>query len=184
MKKIIAIVGMCGTGKSTATDIIKGNYNVNSHYFGQIIFDKMDSMKLPRNSENERTAREAYRQELGELALARVISKKIDNETGIIILDGLYSFSEYKFFKEKYIDSFITISLHSNKNIRYDRLSVRESRPLTREEVDSRDFAEIENIEKGGPIAVADYHITNNGSAEELNDQIKLVMAEITGTTQ
>ena len=31
-----------------------------------------------------------------------------------------------------------------------------------------KDFAEIENLEKGGPIAIADYTIVNDGSIEEM----------------
>ena len=31
----------------------------------------------------------------------------------------------------------------------------------------SRDYAEIENSEKGGPIAIADHYITNNSTLED-----------------
>jgi dephospho-CoA kinase len=45
-------------------------------------------------------------------------------------------------------------------------------RPLTSEQVDQRDWAEIENIEKGGPIAIADHYIINDGTVEKLHEQL------------
>jgi dephospho-CoA kinase len=47
-------------------------------------------------------------------------------------------------------------------------LSTRKTRPLTAEEVTKRDYAEIENIEKGGPIANADYTLVNDKNKEKL----------------
>jgi hypothetical protein len=37
---------------------------------------------------------------------------------------------------------------------------------------DKRDWSEIENLEKGGPIAIADYFIINDGSLEQLHQRI------------
>jgi hypothetical protein cdiviTM7_00773 len=42
-------------------------------------------------------------------------------------------------------------------------------------EIQERDYTEVENIEKGGPIAMADYYILNDGSVAEMNEK----MAEI-----
>jgi dephospho-CoA kinase len=46
------------------------------------------------------------------------------------------------------------------------------------EEAVSRDHAEIENIEKGGPIALADYTIVNNGSRENLVGQLDRILRD------
>jgi dephospho-CoA kinase len=47
-------------------------------------------------------------------------------------------------------------------DIRYERLAARKVRPLTLGEARSRDVAEIEHLNKGGPIAIADYCILND----------------------
>lgn len=60
----------------------------------------------------------------------------------------MYSFSEYKFLKAKFSHDLVVIAVHATKEIRYTRLQTRKVRPLTREQVDARDYAEIENIEK------------------------------------
>ncbi len=46
-------------------------------------------------------------------------------------------------------------------------------RPFSEKEAKERDFAEIENIEKGGPIAMADFTIINTGTVGDLKSQIK-----------
>ena len=38
---------------------------------------------------------------------------------------------------------------------------------------------EIERLEKGGPIAIADRFVTNNGSADELMAQVRAYMASL-----
>ena len=162
MKKIIAIVGMSGTGKSVATSLLKDNFGFDIFYFGGVVLDELKKRGLDVNSENEKTVRESLREEFGKGVLAKKASIAIDNSTSAIILDGLYSFTEYKILKKRYFENFIVIAIHTDKEIRYERLSLRTFRPLSKAEVDFRDYAEIENIEKGGPIVIADYHIINN----------------------
>jgi len=43
---------------------------------------------------------------------------------------------------------------------------------LTNDESLSRDISEIEKLDKGGPIAFADFTVMNDGSLEELNQQL------------
>ena len=61
------------------------------------------------------------------------------------------------------------------KALRHFRVGKREERPFTLKEIQERDYTEVENIEKGGPIAMADYYILNDGSVAEMNEK----MAEI-----
>ena len=42
-------------------------------------------------------------------------------------------------------------------------------------EVDQRDWSEIENLEKGGPIAIADYFIINDSDLTQLHQKIDAV---------
>ena len=88
-----------------------------------------------------------------------------------VVLDGLYSWSEYKYLREKLGDRLVVLALVTGSGVRKERLAKRPIRPLTAAEVDSRDHSEIENLEKGGPIAIADYYIDNNGSFDSLKAQ-------------
>jgi len=62
---------------------------------------------------------------------------------------------------------------------RYARLADRVERPLTTEEAASRDEAEIKNINKSGPIAMADFTILNEGTIKELKREVKKVISAL-----
>ena len=60
------------------------------------------------------------------------------------------------------------VAIWASPNSRYQRLGSRAIRPLSAAEATSRDRAEIEQINKGGPIAMADFTIINEYSIQEL----------------
>jgi dephospho-CoA kinase len=64
--------------------------------------------------------------------------------------------------------SMVVVSITSERGMRYRRLAKRSERPLTSEEAEQRDYAEIESLEKGGPIAIADYTLLNNSNSADL----------------
>lgn len=178
MGKIIAIVGMCGSGKSIASKYFEdlGYKNV---YFGGVTMEKLKEAGLEVTPENEKMMREKLRRELGMGAYAKVLLPRILelSKDYDVVLDGLYSWSELKILEEEF--DMRTIAIVCDKSLRYDRLSKRDVRPFNNEEAKKRDITEIENIEKAGPIAYADYFIYNNGSMEEyykrLDEIIKLL---------
>ena len=67
----------------------------------------------------------------------------------------------------------------SSPATRYDRLGKRRHRPLTREEAASRDRAEIENINKGGPIAIADFTVINESSLEDVKAAVEGILRRL-----
>ncbi len=167
--KVVAIVGMCGSGKSVVTEtFVKQGWNM--EYFGKITLDTLAERNMSVTPENEKLIREGLRKELGQDAYAQKLLPLIkkDIETGNAVLDGLYSWSEYTYLKKHLEANFIVLAVIANRNDRYNRLAVRKIRPLTKEQAIQRDVAEIENLEKGGPIAIADYYIMNDGNEEDL----------------
>lgn len=179
---VIAAVGMCGTGKSVATNHIEKKYNFKSIYFGGFILEEVKRRNLEINSTNEKMVREDMRKKNGLDAVAKMAADRIDaylNAGSNVIIDGLYSFSEYVFLKERLGERLFLIAVHAAKQHRYQRLGVREVRPLTPEQVDERDYVEIKNIEKAGPIAIADFHIINNGDFPDFYQNIDAVLYEL-----
>ena len=174
MKKnnLFAIVGMCGSGKSIASDyLVELGYN--KVYFGGVTMKKLKEEGLEVNAENEKMMRERLRKDLGMGAFAIVLLPEIKEciEKGNTVLDGVHSYDEVKILKEEFPELKI-IAVVCDKKIRYDRLLIREIRPLTNEEAEKRDISEVENIAKAPPIAMADYYILNNYSIEEYKQRI------------
>ncbi len=179
MNKLIAIVGMCGSGKSIASEYYE-NIGYKKIYLGGITMDKLKEENLEVNPENEKMMREKLRKEYGMGAYALLSIPKIEDliKTDNVVLDGLYSWDELKILKEKY-PNIKVISIVVDKNIRYERLTKRDIRPLTNEEAQKRDISEIENVAKGGPIAYADFYILNNGDMDIYNKELERITKEL-----
>lgn len=170
MNKIVALVGMCGSGKSVVCEMFEG-LGFKKVYFGGLTMEELTKRGLEKNEANERSVREGLRREHGPAAFSVLAMPKIEAylKEGNVIIDGLYSWSEYKYLKERLGGNLKIVAVVTDSGLRYERLSTRTVRPLTEAEAISRDVSEIENIEKGGPIAAADHYIENNGSLEELS---------------
>jgi len=171
---IIAFVGMAGSGKSVGVEVLveRGFRKV---YFGGITLEEVKKRGMEDNANNEKMVREELRKEYGMGAYAVLSLPKIEkflDEGKDVVIDGLYSWSEYKILKEKFLDKLLVIAVFTPLNLRYERISLRDVRSLSFEEARKRDYAEIENIEKGGPIALADFTVVNDGSVEELRSSI------------
>ena len=96
-----------------------------------------------------------------------------------IVADGLYSWTEFKALKKEFPGELTLVSVVTPKRLRHQRLLNRPIRPLTQAESDERDYSEIENLEKGGPIAIADHYIINEGDLENLHKQIDDTLNDI-----
>ena len=66
MNKIIAIVGMCGSGKSIATQLLEKK-GWNKVYFGGLVYDKMNEEGIPITPETQKEYREKIRKEYEEI---------------------------------------------------------------------------------------------------------------------
>lgn len=174
MNKIIAVVGLCGSGKSEVVKFFTEN-GYSRVYFGEIVLEELKSRGLDFNEQNEKLVREEFRNNFGMGVMAIKSIDKIRKlfQKGNVVIESLYSWSEYKIIKSEFGDSFKLLAIHTPKQIRYKRLSERNVRPLSEEEALNRDISEIENIEKAGPIAFADYLIINDSSLEELREKLK-----------
>jgi dephospho-CoA kinase len=162
-KVILAFVGMPGAGKSEAVSYIETK-GIPFVRFGDITEEAVTEANLPLNPENERVMREKIRKEEGMGAYAVRAKAKIEKlleQNNIVAIDGLYSWEEYTYLKQLF-PRLTLIHIYAEPNKRYERLANRAIRPVPLEKCYTRDVSEIENLNKGGPIAIADYIIENN----------------------
>lgn len=181
MNKLIAVVGMSGTGKSVITEYLEEN-NYTKLYFGGITYKLMKEAGIERTEDgkSEKEFREQLRKDHGPECYAKFLDPEIKEalKENNVVLDGLYSWYEYKYLIEKY-PNLKLICVVTDKKIRYERVAVRPDRPFDSEAIKYRDISEIENLYKGGPIAYADYYILNNKEKEETITRLKEILEEL-----
>lgn len=180
MNKLIAVVGMAGSGKSIATDYLK-DQGWEKIYFGGAIYERMKEENIEITPASQKEYREKIREKYGMGAVAEILKDKIKQAYSQknTVLDGLYSWDEYLILKEEFGENLKLICVCCDKKIRYERIKNRKERPFNHEEIIIRDTSEIENLAKGGPIAFADYYIFNNGNLEEYIIRLEEILTTI-----
>lgn len=180
--KIVAFVGLAGSGKTSAVEYLtsKGFPKV---YFGGILYKAMNDAGIEITWESQQVFREEIREREGKDFIVKRAVKEIQGLIGAgqhrIVLDGLYTWSEYKILKHEFPGEMTVIAIVTPKHLRKQRLAKRPERPMTSAEVDERDWSEIEDLEKGGPIAIADYYIHNDGDLDYYDKQIDDALSHI-----
>lgn len=182
--KILAIVGMSGSGKSVAVDYLTGK-GYPKVYFGGMIYKEMEKRGIERteDGESEKKFREEIREKEGkDWVVRQVIAETKDLISAgqkRIVLDGVYSWTEYKTLKHEFPQSLTFVAIVVDKNLRYDRVAKRPGRAFDAKAIRERDRSEIENLEKGGPIVAADYYILNNGSVEDVESRVDEILKKV-----
>ena len=178
--KVVAIVGMAGAGKTEVARLFEKE-GFTRIRFGDITDEEVRKQGWELNEDNERRARESLRKRYGMAAYAMFNLSRIDSalKTTPVVIDGLYSWEEYIFLKGYYQDKLYVVAIFTSPQARYQRLCIRGERPLTVEEAAGRDRAEVEGINKSGPIAMADFTIVNQATLKELKREVRQVIATL-----
>ena len=182
--KIIAVVGMSGSGKSVVVDYLteKGFPKV---YFGGMIYKEMKrrGIEITSDGESEKQFREMIRETEGKDWVVKQVIEETINLINAgqkrIVLDGLYSWTEYKILKKEFPGQLTVLAVVVPKALRHFRVGKRPERPFNTKEIQERDQSEVENLEKGGPIAMADYYVLNDDSVAKLHDDVDIILDRI-----
>jgi dephospho-CoA kinase len=185
LPKVIALVGMPGSGKGTCTDYMSETYGWPLIHFGNMMYEEVQRRGLD-NVKDEKFVREDMRAKEGPAVIAKHVARKADEYfkegAKVVVLDGLYSWSEYKYLSEKYGDGLLVIAATAPKRLRYERILARKDshrKYTSADQIIDREIAEIENLEKGGPIAYADYTIINDSTLERMLAQLNTILQKV-----
>lgn len=182
--KILAVVGMSGSGKSVVVDYLTGK-GFPKVYFGGMIYKEMEKRGIERTAdgESEKSFREMIRETEGKDWVVKQVveetKKLIDAGQKRIVLDGLYSWTEYKTLKREFPGKLTVLAVVVPKALRHFRVGKRPERPFNAKEIQERDRSEVENLEKGGPIAMADYYVLNDETVAKLHADVNGILERI-----
>lgn len=180
--KIIAPVGLSGSGKTTALTHFTDK-DIPKVHIGNMAYEIMAERGIAKGEENEEAFRVAIREEKGTEVYAKRAAEQIHKlgEAGQhrVILDGLYSWDEYKYLRHEFPGELTVVAVVAPKHLRYHWLENRADRPQSQQVTMERDRHEIEDIQKGGPIAAADFFVMNDGTFERFYEQLDEIAREI-----
>lgn len=181
-RKVIAILGLPGSGKTEAIRYLQEKQSWPKVYFGQVTFRELEARGLEVNEKNERMVREDLRSLYGEDYYAQEVVRLIEvlqekEHPKNILVESLYSWTEYQVLKNRFGDEFVAVAIHAAPKVRYARLVHRAVRPLAEEDARSRDIAQLKRLDQGMPIALADAIIENDGSLESFHAAIDRVIS-------
>ena len=114
---------------------------------------------------------------MGAYALLNIDRIKELHAKGDVVIDGMRSWQEFVILAKEFGEELKLVAIETKASVRHDRLGVRENRGLTKEEAESRDKAEIENLGVDEPVRKAPTKIDNNGSMAKLKEQLKTVVS-------
>jgi dephospho-CoA kinase len=172
---VIAVIGLAGSGKSSAVEFLAERMQAPVVYFGGVVIEEVQRRGLELSETNERMVRESLRREFGMGAIAMTALPAIEHALSanqVVILDGLYSSAEVEVLDRHLPCPLVTVAVHTARRIRESRMANRKHRPLSAEELLSRDRSEIRLLDKAEPIAMADIHILNDADRPELHREL------------
>ncbi|MCD6563756.1 MAG: flagellar hook-basal body complex protein FliE [Thermoproteales archaeon] len=181
-KTLLLIAGMPGAGKSIFVSVAR-KMSIPVYSMGDVIREEAKARQIDLSDESLGKLAIELRKIYGDDIIARKISKQIAlSSSRIVLVDGVRSLEEVKFFQEEF-GSIKIIAIHASPMTRYRRLIKRGRKddPKDWEDFISRDYREL-NIGIGNVIALADIMIINeNITKEEFYDKCMKVIKKVVG---
>jgi len=173
--KILIIVGMPGSGKTTCANIAR-RMNIFTLTTGDVIRDEIKRRGLEYNEQNDLKVARWFNENGREKLIARRLAEMIRNAGNPkkIVIEGFRSMQGINELKKILKEKDVTIlAIHSSPNIRYER---EKKRPRFKGKgyrmIKMRDRQEIKHG-LAEIIAMSDDIIVNNKSLKEFNITVK-----------
>ncbi len=181
-KIILAIVGLPGAGKSTASAYLEKK-GVPKVVLGDIVNTYIDEHHGQHTVERHVRIWKQLRKKFGKEAFIVLNLDKIKKcleENDLVVIDGMRSWEEYLLLKSKFPKAKIFIlCIFTDKANRYERSAKRKYRPKLYGV--ERDLDETFGTNMGPTIALADYLISNNGSLKDFYHELGSIFNGIIG---
>jgi dephospho-CoA kinase len=161
-KTIILIVGLSGSGKSFAAEVLKKKFKAKMFETGDIIREEIKRRGLEYTPENDRKMRLWFHPAREHLLMLK-LWRKIKGVRGLIVIDGFKSIREVRMLKRLSHKNIVIIAIIASFKVRAER-EIKRGRFGKQETIDylrRRDISEL-RIGEGRLIKKADFYINNS----------------------
>ncbi len=178
-KIIIGLIGESGSGKDTVANYLKEKYNAKLMRFADplkeilhIFFDKI-------SREDQQWLALQLRDRFGHDIFPKALKRRIDNETGLIVINGIRFWEDYEFIEK--FEAGHTIYVTADQKMRWERSIKRKEK--TDDGVSFEKFQEMEQAETEVLVpeigTKADHIIRNEKDLDYLLAETDRIMSEI-----
>ena len=178
---LIALTGLTGSGKSTAIEHWVGSGIGKCYYAGAVIHDEVVARGLAATPDNERIVRQSLREKHGMAVVASRAAPKLakccDHDN--FFLDAIYNVEELECYRQHLGKNLKLISISAKPEVRYERLAVRQDRPISSDKAKARDDYEINKLDIGSVMSEADLECINEASLLEFKQSLDILIAKI-----
>ncbi|MFX1279995.1 MAG: AAA family ATPase [Promethearchaeota archaeon] len=173
----IGLIGLPGSGKTTAIDAIKDLGTVLS--MGDVVRNEAKKREFSLNDENLGNIAKELREKYGPGIIAeRCVEIIKHKKERVIIVDGVRSFAEVKVFRKYWKFPIIAIVVSEKNRFKWLFERGRSDDPRTIDDLKERDSREIQ-FGLNEVIEKADFIIENCSSIEDLKEKTRSVVLEI-----
>ena len=180
-KTILGFTGLAASGKEVAKKYLEEKYGAENFRFSTIMRDVLTRINVDISRQNLQAVSLCLRQTFGEDLFAKVIANDAKNaKSDIIVIDGVRRLADIAHLTK--LEGFHLIAISADPVIRHERLKNRGENVGDSEKSfeqflnDEQQEAELKIPEV---MANADITINNDGSLEDLYQQIDKIVAKI-----
>ena len=127
-KVILGFVGQLGSGKGTASNLLRLNYGAAVFAFGDILHDILKRLYLSPSRENLQKISQTLRENFGQDVLAKAMEKQVeDSPAELIVVDGIRRMGDIQELHKN--PGFHLIEITAPPKVRFERVLQRPEKP-------------------------------------------------------
>lgn len=180
-KLVLGFVGKLASGKDVCQRYIAEKYGSDSAKFSTSLRDVLTRLYLPISRENMQNLSLDLRTRFGGDILAKVIAGDVKNsDKDIVVVDGVRRLDDIASLKD--LPGFYLISIDAEPKTRYERMKKRNENAGDADKTFEQFIEDSEReAEQQIPatMAAASFHLNNNGTVQDLYDQIDNLITKI-----